>query len=777
MDTVVPCCRHVTTQHYCPDVPDVFSLPGRNMWVEDIMDHSKPLADAMEQFSDGASSVDLTASLVLRDKVNKNKTQIFSFDSTGPCEDDVGLYKVTRKEGLLPLISIKSHTKKSILKAKSFIQTDAVGMMWRCLGSRKPYVYEELFHVCELDKESAKGKVYGLVTSHNRKHVEGWALLYDESSSERFALRVSMLEQIQITLEKPLYDVKKLYKLAGLWPKIAKSQLFDQGTLVVIILNALWLWVDADYNNATSLIDSAPLFQTVEHLFSIYFSFEWLVRLMSFKRKLEGFHDAWFAFDTCLVAAMVFENWFMSAWLLASGTQNFNGTGGATSLLRMLRLLRLTRLTRMLRSFPELMIMVKGIAAATRSVVLTITLLLMLMSVTAVLFRQLTKDTKLKESLFTNVGGSMYVLLMSGTFLEDVKATTDLLGAENHLYLLVFMIFILLSALTVLNMLIGILCEVVSGVAQVEKEQMMLEFVHSRMQAAMTQIDVDGDNRVSKTEFMKILQNPQAVHSLLEIGVDPWTLLEYRDFIFETDDGQDIDLSFEKFLSLVVSLRSTNMATVRDTADVRKYVIKSFDRIEGALRQKVENYHLTTERALRNTRSIINTADVAKLREANRDLLNGFERLDAFFTVITTDVSSFVTTLPSEWPPEDRQDCKRLQQSVSAYAKRTERFANQIWGELQKLNPSERSDPEANDIKIWRALTEDMLLSTYVGCLETLRRLEHSDLTTSLLIFEIKTCVLGFASEASEKHMGLQNLVNIILDDDSSSDSCCVFEA
>ena len=47
----------------------------------------------------------------------------------------------------------------------------------------------------------------------------------------------------------------------------------------------------------------------------------------------------------------------------------------------------------------------------------------------------------------------------------------------SPLYMLVGLVFILLASLTVMNMLIGILCEVVSVVSSVEKEQLVLSFV------------------------------------------------------------------------------------------------------------------------------------------------------------------------------------------------------------------------------------------------------------------------------------------------------------
>ena len=44
-----------------------------------------------------------------------------------------------------------------------------------------------------------------------------------------------------------------------------------------------------------------------------------------------------------------------------------------------------------------------------------------------------------------------------------------------------FLVFVLLGSLTVLNMLIGVLCEVVSAVAASEREEMVVAFVTTRI--------------------------------------------------------------------------------------------------------------------------------------------------------------------------------------------------------------------------------------------------------------------------------------------------------
>merc|ERR1719401_1154326 len=96
---------------------------------------------------------------------------------------------------------------------------------------------------------------------------------------------------------------------------------------------------------------------------------------------------------------------------------------GNVSLMQVARLFRLTRMARMarlLRSIPELMIMIKGMAAACRSVFFTLCLLALLTYVFAIVFKQLTEGTQVGQAYFSTVLRAMYSLLLYGALLDNV---------------------------------------------------------------------------------------------------------------------------------------------------------------------------------------------------------------------------------------------------------------------------------------------------------------------------------------------------------------------
>mmetsp|Transcript_62186 Transcript_62186/g.103325 ORF Transcript_62186/g.103325 Transcript_62186/m.103325 type:complete len:731 (-) Transcript_62186:86-2278(-) len=415
-----------------------------------------------------------------------------------------------------------------------------------------------------------------------------------------------MKEGVRAALLRPPYNVANFYHKTGVWQHIARNPVFENVTLFVISVNAFWMMIDTDNNGAATLLEADPIFQIAEHSFCLYFSFEWFVRFMAFKRKRDGLQDGWFVFDSLLVFMMVMETWLMTFIIAATGGGSSGGMGN-TGILRLFRLLRLSRMARMLRSMPELMILIKGMVAATRSVFFTLVLLLAILYIFAIAFTQLCDGTEVGAVYFDSILSSMYTLLIVGTFydnLGDVLSDVGRPSLGGHLLFgALFMLFIALAALMVMNMLIGILCEVVSAVAATEKEQMRVDFVKGKMEEVVSALDNDGDMMISKAEFIQIMQHHDAVHALEEVDVDPLGLVDMVDFIFEDDapektgttdfdeddHEQEKQLSLPQFMDVVLQLRGNNTATVKDVVDFRKFLGIALRKFEERLGKRTSS--------------------------------------------------------------------------------------------------------------------------------------------------------------------------------------------
>jgi len=134
---------------------------------------------------------------------------------------------------------------------------------------------------------------------------------------------------------------------------------------------------------------------------------------------------------------------------------------------------------------------------------------------------------------------------------------------------------------------------VVSAVASTEKETILVSFVKRQLESVWE--DIAGEDalqkEIDKEQFSMILESLDACRALEEAGVDPIGLVDNIDFIFGADD-EDEDghvkektMSFGDFVALVLTLRGSNSATVKDIVDLRKYLNSSINRMREELRR------------------------------------------------------------------------------------------------------------------------------------------------------------------------------------------------
>jgi len=395
----------------------------------------------------------------------------------------------------------------------------------------------------------------------------------------------TMKERLKKKLCKKEYDVTDFYRTDGCWQAIARSPVFEKMTLSVIVVNSIWIWIDTDFNTGTSVLDMPPGFLVGENLFCLYFFSEWLIRFMAFESKWNCPRDMWMVFDSVLVFLMVMETWVMSLVLIMmSGSQTADlGNASLLRIVRLLRLVRVMRMARLLQALPELMTMVRGVMASMRSVFLAGILMVGVAYVFAICLRQLSDDTQMGHDFFPSVPEGMFVLLVDGVFLDDFGPVIRKIGRHSIVCAVVFFLFVCLSAITLMNLLIGVVCELMSSVAATEKEERNISIVKDRLSKVLNSIDRDGDGTISEQEFYEMLDNDECVGTLEGVGVDVVGLTDLVDIIFDKyrADGQATRLSVDDFFATVYGLRGSNTASVKDVVDLRRFIHQTFSRAKN----------------------------------------------------------------------------------------------------------------------------------------------------------------------------------------------------
>eukprot|EP00929_Paragymnodinium_shiwhaense_P076938 TRINITY_DN39602_c0_g1_i1.p1 TRINITY_DN39602_c0_g1~~TRINITY_DN39602_c0_g1_i1.p1 ORF type:complete len:738 (+),score=123.84 TRINITY_DN39602_c0_g1_i1:93-2306(+) len=399
-------------------------------------------------------------------------------------------------------------------------------------------------------------------------------------------------DDVRKRLFKRPYRVTDYYKANSYFATVAKSRIFDIFVLWIVSANCIWIAVDTDFNNPEASTELRTVFLLVEQVFCTVFFLELSIRFLAFEEKRSCLRDIWFLFDACLVLLFVLEAWVMPLCYTLFFKNRSDGLGKLSVLrgVRLLRLTRMARITRLLRRMPELMILLKGMLAACRSVFFTLMLLLVVTYVHALALTQLLEGTQVGSDLFSSVLRSMHTLCMFGAFMDGVSVVMYELESENWFCVGVMYCYILVAALTVMNMLVGVLCDVVSAVGLAEKEELTLSYAKARLGRLYrvikgsscdytSQDDEESESPdLSKADFVQMLQSTECCQVMRDLGVDVVGLVDFADVIFSEsihDTEYSRLLTFREFLDIVAQFRGSNVATVKDIVDMRKFVGQS----------------------------------------------------------------------------------------------------------------------------------------------------------------------------------------------------------
>lgn len=389
--------------------------------------------------------------------------------------------------------------------------------------------------------------------------------------------------------------------------RIAKNKYFEAATICIIVLNALAIGVDADYSarfeTPANLYEGPVYFIITETFFASYFTIEILIRFLAYRQKCQCLRDRWFVFDAMLVCLMVWETWIMP---FLGGLQGL----GQLSILRLLRLLRITRMAKLMRAFPQLLMILKGITAAARAVGWTAILLVIISFTWSILFTNeyhqgyLTDDElgaldaadprKIHE-YFGSMDKSMLTLLIMGTILDDVTECSDIIRAQDNYWMLTaFICYIVLNSFMMLNMLVGILVEVVGSTSEAESHRASKEQATEAIMTIFTSMDSDGSGLITRDEFANMKYDSDVMAALLDLGIkdkqfDMYVQLLYNPLgLPDSDDaqqGENVAMGLDSLVEALCRLRPGAAVNLLDWSTFKTSVLKSEDELQERVRK------------------------------------------------------------------------------------------------------------------------------------------------------------------------------------------------
>jgi hypothetical protein len=411
------------------------------------------------------------------------------------------------------------------------------------------------------------------------------------------------------------YDVRNFYTDSDLARLVGSNQ-FTTITYIMIASNAIWIGVDADLNPADNLADAPAFVQVIEAVFGIFFVAEIIMRFLSFRDKLDTLKDFWFKFDGTLVMMALVETFVLPIVFSALDKGGRFSKRDFSGILRTARCARLIRLVRLMRVMPELLTLITGMQAAIRGTASTFILLGFLTYTFGIVFRIRVggppresysgEKSETEEEFHERTGGasvyrfrstieSMWTLLFAGTLSDNITQVMVEIVRQSQVMAAWFMVFMAMTNFTLLSMLVGMICEVITNVDQQNKEEATVRLVKQKLSAEGFQKKIDNDDSgtVSIDEFDMLCDHEEVADVLQEVGVDVESLRGLRGYLFGPDCREEIE--WNAFLDLLLSLRSSNAATVIDIAQTRfvvqtqaKAMMDSVRAESEATRQMVE---------------------------------------------------------------------------------------------------------------------------------------------------------------------------------------------
>jgi len=162
--------------------------------------------------------------------------------------------------------------------------------------------------------------------------------------------------------------------------------------------------------------------------------------------------------------------------------------------------------------------------------------------------------------------------VVDGTLLDNpgARVTPILLIGDFHTWVTVtlFMVFVFLSAVTVMNMLIGVICEVVSGATVNEKDECAIKALKEWVLVELNKFDVDGNHMISQSELQQALADTHAQQVFRDLGIDMQYMSYVQEMLFE---DSDTEVHIHKIMELLLSSRRDLPTTFRHLAEQQEF--------------------------------------------------------------------------------------------------------------------------------------------------------------------------------------------------------------
>lgn len=298
--------------------------------------------------------------------------------------------------------------------------------------------------------------------------------------------------------------------------KIAEWVAFKTFMLGTIIVSCIWVGysIDNDPNlavpqdNGSRTEVSMELVRILDNVMCSIFCVEQLIRVASYKRPVyyvtDPINGSWNSLDLAVQLINV-----LNVWILA----NVNET--ETVYMRVLKITRLFRLIRFVRLIPDLVILFRAIVAATRSVVTSLVPMVSIIYCFGVIMTEWCNaptEDRLPTfgQYFDSVGQSMLTMWQIAVFDDSFSIIRPVMH-DSPGWGLLLIVFMFLASFMILNVLVGVIREVVYTTTNSYRER----FLQNELEDIYDLLDVNEDGKI----YDNVLSMLPAKTRLIKLGL------------------------------------------------------------------------------------------------------------------------------------------------------------------------------------------------------------------------------------------------------------------
>lgn len=335
----------------------------------------------------------------------------------------------------------------------------------------------------------------------------------------------------------------------------------------MLVLNAAFIGVQVE---AGFQDEEYPAITAIDVSFCVLFSIELILRMYA-HGVVDFFTDPaerlWNSFDSFVVGISTGDLIISTA---TSGESTFLSNISLLRVTRVVRLIRVVRMIRVMKFFQDFRILLAAIISTIKTASFALALITFLMYMFGVAIAQLTSEHMIRlqregdvsdpelRLYFGSVGASMLSLFMTITGGIDWKDAYFPLSQVSAAACLVFLIYISLMTLCIMNVLFGIFCQCALDAASLDREQVVsLQMAERKrfveeLTGLFARWDYQDSGNCTLAEFKHHLEDEetQALLSSLQIPArDAVMLFE----LLDADGSGTVDL--DEFVTGCITLR------------------------------------------------------------------------------------------------------------------------------------------------------------------------------------------------------------------------------